>query len=184
MSCSRDQEEDGDGLSQQVQRCRFNSCMLLISRCIQVQRNWNECIAVETVMNMNPKSHVALLTFAQCFQVNTAILEQLIELRARLAKLLGFSSHANYVLEMTMAKNSENVAQFLGMFLLFLFGSFCSGSALALRHAQVKSGGTVWWPLSSCSVIKGIIHPEMKMWCCPEGKQINIIFLFLGELSL
>lgn len=52
----------------------------------------------------------------QCLQVNTAILEQLIELRARLAKLLGFSSHANYVLEMTMAKNSENVAQFLGMF--------------------------------------------------------------------
>ncbi|RXN21418.1 mitochondrial isoform X1 [Labeo rohita] len=46
-------------------------------------------------------------------QVNTAILEQLIELRARLAKLLGFSSHANYMLEMTMAKNSENVARFL-----------------------------------------------------------------------
>lgn len=111
---------------------------------MEVQRNWNEYIAVETVVEMNPKSNVlvALLTFAQCFQVNTAILEQLIELRARLAKLLGFSSHANYVLEMTMAKNSENVAQFLGMFLLFLFGSFCSGSSLALRHTQVKSGVT------------------------------------------
>lgn len=78
-------------------------------------------------MKVNPKSYVlvALLTFAHCFQVNTAILEQLIELRARLAKLLGFSSHANYMLEMTMAKNSENVARFLGMFLLFLFDSLC-----------------------------------------------------------
>lgn len=60
-----------------------------------------------------------------CFQANTAILEQLIELRAKLSKLLGFSNHANYMLEMTMAKNSENVAQYLGMFLnLYFFFSF------------------------------------------------------------
>ncbi|TRY92582.1 hypothetical protein DNTS_020499 [Danionella cerebrum] len=50
---------------------------------------------------------------SRCKDVNTAILEKLIELRARLAKLLGFSSHANYMLEMTMAENSENVTKFL-----------------------------------------------------------------------
>lgn len=48
------------------------------------------------------------------FQVNTAILEQLIKLRAKVANLLGFNNHANYVLEMNMAKNATNVACFLG----------------------------------------------------------------------
>ncbi|XP_067289588.1 neurolysin, mitochondrial isoform X1 [Pseudorasbora parva] len=65
------------------------------------------CHVSETRRKMEMAFH------SRCKDVNTAILEQLIELRARLAKLLGFSSHANYMLEMTMAKNSENVARFL-----------------------------------------------------------------------
>lgn len=77
-----------------------------------------------SVMEIKPCPSYALLMFVHCLQVNTVILEQLIELRARLAKLLGYSSHANYMLEMTMAKNSENVARFLGMFSCFFVQFF------------------------------------------------------------
>ncbi|KAJ8339405.1 hypothetical protein SKAU_G00361910 [Synaphobranchus kaupii] len=53
---------------------------------------------------------------SRCKEVNTAILERLITLRAKVANLLGFDSHANHVLEMNMAKNASNVAQFLDKF--------------------------------------------------------------------
>lgn len=47
-------------------------------------------------------------------QENSAILKELVALRAQKSSLLGFSTHADYVLEMSMAKTSQAVATFLG----------------------------------------------------------------------
>ncbi|XP_027438350.2 thimet oligopeptidase isoform X2 [Zalophus californianus] len=44
---------------------------------------------------------------------NCAILRELVTLRAQKSSLLGFSTHADYVLEMNMAKSSQVVATFL-----------------------------------------------------------------------
>ncbi|XP_062040896.1 thimet oligopeptidase [Lepus europaeus] len=49
----------------------------------------------------------------RCKEENCAILKELVALRAQKSKLLGFRTHADYVLEMNMAKTSQTVAAFL-----------------------------------------------------------------------
>lgn len=49
----------------------------------------------------------------RCKEENCAILKELVALRAQKSRLLGFRTHADYVLEMNMAKTSQTVAAFL-----------------------------------------------------------------------
>ncbi|XP_069502752.1 thimet oligopeptidase [Ambystoma mexicanum] len=50
---------------------------------------------------------------SRCKEANCQILKELVELRAQKSRLLGFSTHADFVVEMNMAKASKTVANFL-----------------------------------------------------------------------
>lgn len=74
----------------------------------------------------------AAVTVPVSLQENCAILKELVSLRAQKSSLLGFRTHADYVLEMNMAKTSQTVATFLGS------RSLCRGRPPSLEgHAQL-----------------------------------------------
>ncbi|CAM5126182.1 unnamed protein product [Natator depressus] len=50
---------------------------------------------------------------SRCKEENCLILKELVDLRAQKSSLLGFDTHADFVLEMNMAKTSKTVASFL-----------------------------------------------------------------------
>uniref|UniRef100_A0A665VZV3 Peptidase M3A/M3B catalytic domain-containing protein n=1 Tax=Echeneis naucrates TaxID=173247 RepID=A0A665VZV3_ECHNA len=50
---------------------------------------------------------------SRCKEENSAILKKLVELRAQKSSLLGFTTHADFILEMNMAKSGRKVASFL-----------------------------------------------------------------------
>lgn len=50
---------------------------------------------------------------SRCMDTNVEIIEELIRLRAQAAKLLGYASHAEYILDVRMAKDPTNVDTFL-----------------------------------------------------------------------
>jgi len=63
----------------------------------------------------NPETRRKMETTYQsrCMKENTAILEELIQLRQQQADLLGYKNHATYIQELRMAKDPEAVAKFL-----------------------------------------------------------------------
>ncbi|XP_045158245.2 thimet oligopeptidase-like [Mercenaria mercenaria] len=69
--------------------------------CMKKARNPDTRRRLETAFN------------SRCVKENTAILEELIRLRHEKAQLLGFKTHAAFVLDMRMAKTPEKVATFL-----------------------------------------------------------------------
>uniref|UniRef100_A0A8C1ET77 Thimet oligopeptidase n=1 Tax=Cyprinus carpio carpio TaxID=630221 RepID=A0A8C1ET77_CYPCA len=66
-----------------------------------------KCFVPETRKKLEEAFH------SRCKQENSAILKELVELRSQKSSLLGFSTHADFVLEMNMAKTSQTVAAFL-----------------------------------------------------------------------
>ena len=50
---------------------------------------------------------------ARCLEENTIRIEELVRLRHKKARMLGYPNHASYVEEVTMAKNPETVKKFL-----------------------------------------------------------------------
>lgn len=77
-------------------------------------------------------------------QENCAILKELVSLRAQKSRLLGFHTHADYVLEMNMAKTSQAVATFLGSH--STLGQSLQPCAAASTHAGPgRAAGSLSW---------------------------------------
>jgi len=64
----------------------------------------------------NPKTRFEMEKTYQsrCMAENTAIIEEIVELRRRQAELLGYENHATFIQEVRMAKNPTTVHKFLG----------------------------------------------------------------------
>ncbi|KAK3089945.1 hypothetical protein FSP39_007851 [Pinctada imbricata] len=69
--------------------------------CMKKARNPNTRRALETAFN------------SRCIKENTPILEELVELRHQKAQILGFPTHAAFILDMRMAKEPGKVKSFL-----------------------------------------------------------------------
>ncbi|CAH3129560.1 unnamed protein product [Pocillopora meandrina] len=79
----------------------------------------------------------------RCIQENTPILEELVELRQRMADLLGYPTHASHITELRMAKTAEAVSSFLSELgkKLRPLGDADLAEMLHLKEAECKELG-------------------------------------------
>lgn len=102
-------------------------------------------------------------------QENCAILKELVSLRAQKSSLLGFRTHADYILEMNMAKTSQTVATFLGSALPAL--------AMDSRPVHTHSHSHGSWALGD----RGASADELAQKLKPLGEQERAVILELKE---
>ncbi|CAH3175310.1 unnamed protein product [Porites lobata] len=79
----------------------------------------------------------------RCIQENTPILEELVELRKKMADLLGYPTHASYITELRMSKTAEAVSSFLSELCSKLrpLGDADLAEMLSLKEAECKELG-------------------------------------------
>lgn len=79
---------------------------------------------------------------SRCIAANTPIIEELVSLRAKQAKLLGFENHAAYILDVRMAKTPAAVGTFLTSLNTKLGPLYAKEQAalLALKQEEVQKG--------------------------------------------
>ncbi|XP_064605583.1 thimet oligopeptidase-like [Liolophura sinensis] len=63
--------------------------------------------------NQETRKKLEIAFHSRCMKENSAILEELVKLRHEKAEILGYSTHAEFVLEMRMAKDPKAVSTFL-----------------------------------------------------------------------
>jgi len=68
--------------------------------------------ALKYVKDVEARKLLEISFTSRCKVENTSILEQVVALRDELAKLLGYSNHSEFVLEIRMAKSPQNVKDF------------------------------------------------------------------------
>nr|XP_039270641.1 thimet oligopeptidase-like [Styela clava] len=80
---------------------------------------------------------------SRCKEENSAILTELVKLRAEKAKILNFSTHAAFIHDMRMAKNPENVKSFLQNLAAKLkpLGEYDRKEMLKLKEKECKELG-------------------------------------------
>ncbi|KAJ7372971.1 Thimet oligopeptidase [Desmophyllum pertusum] len=79
----------------------------------------------------------------RCIQENTPILEELVELRQKMADLLAYPTHASYITELRMSKTAEAVSSFLSELSNKLrpLGDADLAEMLSLKEAECKELG-------------------------------------------